>query len=68
MDNLPLAEIFTLIGFFLIYVIEEVTHALMGLCAGEMHTHSHGFPEAEQMLDSLDMKTVRESKISEPNL
>eukprot|EP00090_Calanus_glacialis_P008016 TRINITY_DN16378_c0_g1_i1.p1 TRINITY_DN16378_c0_g1~~TRINITY_DN16378_c0_g1_i1.p1 ORF type:complete len:327 (-),score=65.67 TRINITY_DN16378_c0_g1_i1:190-1170(-) len=62
LGNLPLAEIFILVGFFLIYIIEEVTHSLMGLCTSGMNGHSHGFPEAEQMLETSDMRKEQESE------
>ena len=34
----------------------------MGLCVGGMNGHGHGFPEAEQMLETSDMKEVKESE------
>ena len=34
----------------------------MGLCTSGMNGHSHGFPEAEQMLETSDMRKVQESK------
>ncbi len=29
---MPLAEILVLCGFFMIYIVEEVTHAVLGRC------------------------------------
>ena len=34
----------------------------MGLCTSGMNGHSHGFPEAEQMLETSDMRKVQESE------
>ena len=43
LESFPLAEVFVLIGFYLIYIIEEVTHALIDRCAaGGQHGHGHG--------------------------
>ena len=49
---MPLAEMFVLIGFYLIYAIEEVTHLLIDRCASShVHSHGHGGGETVQMLD-----------------
>merc|ERR1711915_500497 len=52
---MPLAEIFFLVGFYLIYAIEEVTHLMIDRCAaGQLsgHGHAHTTSEVRQMLDS----------------
>ena len=33
LQNMPLAEIFVLVGFYLIYAIEELTHLMIDRCA-----------------------------------
>ena len=54
LESFPLAEVFVLIGFYLIYIIEEVTHALIDRCAaGGQHSHGHGHHADEmQMLNN----------------
>ena len=48
LKSFPLAEVFVLIGFYLIYIIEEVTHALIDRCAaGGQHGHNHGHDEMQ---------------------
>ena len=43
LSSLPLAEIFVLCGFYLIYSIEEATHYLINRYAAssQLHLHSH---------------------------
>ena len=50
--SLPLAEIFTLAGFFLVFGLEAVAEAGVARCVGPAHTHahSHAGPEADPML------------------
>ena len=63
-ETLPLAEIFVLIGFYLIYSIEEVTHLLIDRCAGGHAQLGHAHGETQQMLDSAgNIKTVSECNI-----
>lgn len=55
LQNMPLAEIFVLVGFYLIYAIEELTHLMIDRCAaGHLtgHGHVHNSAEVRQMLDS----------------
>ena len=48
LKSFPLAEVFVLIGFYLIYIIEEVTHALIDRCAaGGQPGHNHGHDEMQ---------------------
>ena len=60
-ETLPLAEIFVLIGFYLIYAIEEVTHLVIDKCAGGQAQLGHSHGETQQMLDGAgNIKTVSE--------
>jgi len=48
LKSFPLAEVFVLIGFYLIYIIEEVTHALIDRCAaGGQPGHNQGHDEMQ---------------------
>jgi len=59
-ETLPLAEIFVLVGFYLIYAIEEVTHLVIDKCAGGQAQLGHSHGETQQMLDSSgNIKTVK---------
>ena len=60
-ETLPLAEIFVLVGFYLIYAIEEITHLVIDKCAGGQTQLGHSHGETQQMLDSSgNIKTVSE--------
>lgn len=52
--GLPLAQIFMMIGFFLIYLIEEIVHYYL-------HRYQNAKAKSEQSLASMTMKPEEES-------
>ena len=67
-EGIPLAEIFILVGFFLTYIIEELTHNLMEICMGKNASHSHQFVEAEKFLDTDDANVTNERTSTEDRI
>ena len=69
--SLPLAEIFVLAGFYLIYSIEEITHATIDryvASTGLEGHHSHGHPGELQTMVPLPGSEGQAGSASEKSI
>merc|ERR1712154_113803 len=63
LTSLPLAEIFVLVGFYLIYSIEEGTHFLVERYAASTSLAGGHHHEAQAMMTSPDKPDTEGSKV-----
>jgi len=59
--EIPLAEIFLVVGFFLIYFIEEFVHST---CDSKLHHHQHDEPQCEELKCEEQCEEQREQTLA----
>lgn len=59
--EIPLAEIFLVAGFFLIYLIEEIVHST---CDSKLHHHQHEEPQCEELKCEEQCEEQREQTLA----
>ena len=63
-EHIPLAEIMLMIGFFLIYFIEEFVHAL---CDSDQHGHAHDEEVVEQLCAQKQKQSIDVHRLETKN-